>query len=480
MKKIISIILVIMMVLSMLVACDGNDNVIGDTSDTSLATGEPTTEAATEAATEETTQEVTTEAETEAPVVLNEYDLSKFKIVYTGSHLADLAEEFKTQIKVKTGLELEVVASADAKDEGGYELLVGNTDRDISKTCFGDFTTFKYSTSKGVYCENGKVQMLGIDRITIRDSIKHFLANSFVEGKAIVNIPDVGAVSEKINLSNYDLVAKSSPSYVRFITNNILMHSLTDKWGVPATQNRMSELMGAYALYDADIIAFQEVDTLWYTVHKLVNNMKSLGYSYASISKIATYSSAIFYKTERFELLETNSVTYDSSMLPGGPLEARRYTYAVLEEKATGKKIVASSTHFVASLTGVTTEVCDLYRQESARQQLAFAEEMTTKYPGAVVMLAGDYNSGLDTEAHRIMSEGLLSARDHAEKTANMAFYTTCGIGQRPKKAKDPKVIDHVFYSKEGVTAKFYEVLVSRYSYAYADHVPVLVDFELK
>lgn len=469
MKRIICLLLGLIMMISVFVSCDNTD-----------PANEVSSEVSTDAPETEETTEAKTEVETEAPVPTVEYDLSKFKIVYGESYLADIAEEFKTQIKVATGLELEVVSGDEVKDDGGYEFVIGHSDRDISKLCF-DFTSFKYSTSKGAYYKDGKVQMLGIDRITIRDSIKYFVATAITEGKETVFLPEVeGAVATKIDLDAADIPAKTDSSYVRVVTNNILMHRYTDQWGVPATQNRMSELMGAYALYDADIIMFQEVDEPWYRTHKLVNNMKSLGYSYAAKSAAATYSSSIFYKTSRFDMLEMDSVTYDSSMLPCGRLEGRIYTYAVLQEKETGKQIVASSTHFVAGISGVDAQYTELYRQESAKQLVAFSKSITEKYPNAVVIMGGDYNSNLDSESHRIMSEGLLSARDTAEKTVNMNFQTSLtGVGKRPQRGNPPSVIDHIFYSKSGLTAKHYEVVVSRYSYAYSDHVPVIVDFEL-
>ena len=466
MKKIICLTLALIMLLSVFVSCTPDDQVDSQDTDTDEVTSSEVEE--------------TTEAVTEAPVPTIEYDLSKFKIVYGESYLADIAEEFKTQIKVATGLELEVVSGDEVKDDGGYEFVIGRSDREISTPCF-NFVDFKYSTYKGVYYKDGKAQILGVDRITMRDSIKYFVATSITEGKKTVLLPEAeGAVATKIDLDAADIPAKADASYLRVVTNNILMHRYTDQWGVPATQNRMSELMGAYALYDADIIMFQEVDEPWYRTHKLVNNMKSLGYSYAAKSAAATYSSSIFYKTSRFDMLEMDSVTYDSSMLPCGRLEGRIYTYAVLQEKETGKQIVASSTHFVAGISGVDAQYTELYRQESAKQLVAFSKSITEKYPNAVVIMGGDYNSNLDSESHRIMSEGLLSARDTAEKTVNMNFQTSLpGVEKRPQRGNPPSVIDHIFYSKSGLTAKHYEVVVSRYSYAYSDHVPVIVDFEL-
>ena len=440
-------------------------------SDTDTASIVESTDAATEAQTE-----TTTEAETEAPIDLSEYDLSKFKIVYKGSYLADLAENLKTQIKEKTNVELEVVSSADAKDVSDYELVIGKTDRDISTTCF-NYKKFDYVNCVGVYCEGGKVQFLGIDRATVRDSIK-YLTNTLVEGKATVALPEEGAFCKEISFDDNGLPEAAYPSQIRVVTNNIRMCSITETSSTPATQNRVTELMSAYLLMNPDIIMFQEVDKGWYTDYALVKNMRDIGYSYVT-TKQDTNPVALFYKTERFSVLEADFVKYDSSMIEGGPYSGRYYTYAVLKEKETGKQIVATSTHFVAGISGVSTEICELYRQESAKQLVAFSESIKKKYPDAVVIMGGDYNSNLESESHRIMNESLLSSRDTAEKTANMNYQTTNGLGKKPSRGNPPKVIDHIFYSKTGLAAKHYEVVVSRYSYVYSDHVPVLVDFEL-
>ena len=211
----------------------------------------------------------------------------------------------------------------------------------------------------------------------------------------------------------------------------------------------------------------------------LVKKMREIGYTYVT-TKQDTNPVALFYKTDRFEMLESDFVKYDSSMIEGGPYSGRYYTYAVLEEKGTGKQLVVTSTHFVAGITGVSTEICELYRQESARQLSEFSKTIKKKYPKAVVIMGGDYNSDLQSESHRIMTETLLSARDTAEKTVNMNFQTTNSYSKKPGKGNPPKVIDHIFYTNEGLVPKHYEVVVSRYSYVYSDHVPVLVDFEWK
>ena len=517
MKKLICLLLALIMVLAVFASCgkvDGGDTdtdsdtekrtekrtekVTEEAEETAeeVTTEEATTEEATteeetteEATTEEvtteeitteevTTEEVTTEeATTEEPLVMKEYNLSDFKIVYSGTYLVDIAEKFAEDIKKISGVELDV-----SEDDGtvyDYEFIIGRADRDISAVCF-DHKSFAHAASEGIYCAGGKVQLLGLDRNTIKSSIEYFFDNVLAEAKTTVEMPELGGLCEKINVDLLSIPKKADASQFRMITNNILMHRYTDEWGVSEKTSRIAELVGAYALYDADVIAFQEVDQLWNTEHGLIEEMAALGYTLVPTGNEHSFN-PLYYKTSRFNLIESGYVAYTSNNVEGGPYEERWYTFAVLEEKDTGKQLVVTSTHFVAGLAGVEGKYTELYRQESARQLVAFEASMRAKYPDAVVLMAGDYNSGLSSAAHGIMTESLNSARDTAERQVNMKYNTSTNLAQKPGRGNPPSVIDHIFYSKtDKIVAKYYEVVVSKYSYLYADHVPVLFDFEIK
>ena len=91
--------------------------------------------------------------------------------------------------------------------------------------------------------------------------------------------------------------------------------------------------------------------------------------------------------------------------------------------------------------------------------------------------MTGDFNAFTTSEVYKIMTGQMSSARDNCEKNVNMDFNTPCRLGEIPEKTN--RFIDHVFYSNFGITAKHFETVVSPYTYAYSDHVPVLLDFEL-
>ena len=70
------------------------------------------------------------------------------------------------------------------------------------------------------------------------------------------------------------------------------------------------------------------------------------------------------------------------------------------------------------------------------------------------------------------------SARDNCPVTINME-YETCNPYGEPPAIGQGEAIDHVFYSKSGITAKHFESVIHPYTYAYSDHVPVFFDFYL-
>ena len=419
-------------------------------------------------------------ADTGAAPAMQNYDLSSFKIVCTDSHLTDLATTLKNKISTASGIELEIVTTV-TEDTGANEFIIGATNREISATCL-DFSTFEYKACAGVFCDNGKVQLLGGDRSTIRSSINYFVQNLLEESTSI-SLAVEGALCEEIDLDKVGIPEKEDDSYIRVISNNILMQSYTDDpdWNRPETEDRMALLVGAYVLLDADIIGFQECDALWETREGMIEKLGALGYSKVELAS-GRNNGPIYYKTDRFEVLASGATNYDTTdktLFPDGPYEARSYTWACLEEKATGKQIIIANTHLVwgwGNYDGASAQAF-AYRNESARQLVAFTEAMKTEYPEAVSVVMGDLNSRLDSDVCKILGEGLKSARDTAEKKNNMRYDSDMNIATKPPQSKNPKVIDHIYYSKTGAVAKYYEVNISPYTYSYSDHVPVIVDF---
>ena len=512
MKRIICLLLALLMVISVFASCgkaeepvdtdaeqstEGSDVTEPDVTTEEATTEEVTTEEATteeatteEATTEEaTTEEVTTEEATteevttepddnEEPVVMKDYNLSDFKIVYGGNHNLELAESLRDDIKAKTGVELQIVSGTTA--QSNCEFIIGSTSRDVSKYCF-DYKNNEYMNSYGVLCDNGKVQLLGADKRTLNDSID-YLVDEILTAETTVSLAEEGALCEKIKLSSEKINEKADASQIRVVTNNILQEYIAQNtYKLPETQNRISQLIAYYSLIDADIIGFQEVDSGWYSKYNLKGEMEALGYTL--VGNYTNIGCPIYYKTDRFNLLEKGYATYDTTMFADGPYEARTYSWAVLEDKATGNKIAVSNTHFVwgwGSVNG-SSETAYNYRNESARQLVAWSESMKTKYPDASSIVMGDLNSYLDSDVCKILGESMKFARETAEKTVNAKYDSDMPKpGVKPSRSNAPKVIDHIYYTNTNLTAKSYEISISPYAYVFSDHVPVITDFAFK
>ncbi len=451
MKKILCLFLALITVLLTVVSCGETDINNGEASNDGVVTDVPTTE-----------------AETEAPLVFKDYDIKQYTIVYEGFQNVSSATTLQQRFKKELGIDLKVVQATES-NESEFEFVIGETQRNVSKSCF-DFGKGKYCTVMGIYSEGGKVQILGIDKNTVKLSIDYFFKNIANKSTCTMNIPEKGALTAKLSEKMVQIPAKENSSYIRFVSNNILKQSLNNSW------DRLYGLFGAYVYMDADIFALQEVDAAWHTEYGLTKRMENMGYSLVTNNE--QVGCPIYYKTDRFTLIEGGIQKYDLTKSP--EKESRSYSWACLEEKATGKKLIVMGTHFIANGKS-TAEVKanrDIHRQVCAAELVAKSSELMKKYGANAVVMAGDYNTTPTTEAYKIMQTGMMSARDHAPVKVNMDFATDCGVGQSPARGAD-KAIDHVFYSKTGVTPKLYQTIISKYAYAYSDHVPVFLDFEL-
>ena len=464
MKRFLCLLLVLIMVVSAVVSCGG-----GNVSEDTLVTDEVLEDV--------TTEEEETEAETEAPVVLKEFDLSQFKIVYSDDAYLAFAETLRDNVKTKSGVELEIAKDGTAGKDGESVLMVGECKRAFSKTAL-DYSNTTYFDKVGVACDNGRVQILGRERMTINASIDYFIENSVNNNSTVLMIPEDGAFCATNPEKGSTIPKKTTKDAIRVVSNNILLQDLL------RSTDRATELFAAYMLMDPDIVGLQEVDMLWHNFYKLDSTMKKMGYE-AYPANSPNTRNPIFYKASVFEVVDGAQVAYDGSKFTDGSYPGSSYNWVCLKHKESGKQIIAVSTHFIASMSGSgltdaqKKEKADTYREESARQLLAAIDAAKKTYPEAAVVVVGDFNNNCSSPAYKLLSSTLNSARDKAPKTANMDYQTYLGqpLGKAPKKGSD-KVIDHVFYS--GVEAKYFETVISPYTYAYSDHVPVLFDFILK
>ena len=174
----------------------------------------------------------------------------------------------------------------------------------------------------GLGGNNGQVQFLGVDGQTIAKSIEVFFSSCInVENKTI-SVPSQGVYAFAITPDSVNIPVKDDASYTRIVTNNILQQYISPSW------NRLADLIGGFLLMDADIYLLQECDgSYWHRTYKLNEELEKMGY--AVVTDNLDTVNPIFYKANKYELIEGGYKTYN---VEGAEKKQERwYSYAVFE-----------------------------------------------------------------------------------------------------------------------------------------------------
>jgi len=181
-------------------------------------------------------------------------------------------------------------------------------------------------------------------------------------------------------------------------------------------------------------------------------------------------STTIFYDRQRFERLEATtqwcSATPD---VPGKDADAaypRTVTRLILRERTSGQLIDVRNTHL--DNVGVVA------RENCARQIAAIPA-----WPGAVVVVTGDFNSGIDSAPYRILSgDSGLNLKD-ARIGATVDFGPPGTFNGFDITKTDGEAIDHIFISRALNVPRFDVLTDSVGGLVISDHFPIVADIEL-
>jgi len=213
-----------------------------------------------------------------------------------------------------------------------------------------------------------------------------------------------------------------------------------------------------------DVIGFQEVLHNQYL--DLIENFPE--YAYVGVGRDdganAGEYAAIFYKKERFSLIETGnfwlSETPDRPSFGWDAVCIRICTYAKLFDNITNKKFIHYNTHLDHVGKTAMLEGAKLIRNAA----------LNSKMPACVT---GDFNVQEQSAPYNIMTEPGLK---DAKYTAKISMSHGTFHGYRPSETvSDNSPIDYVFYTENDFEAESYKVLVNGYEGNYtSDHYPVV------
>lgn len=261
----------------------------------------------------------------------------------------------------------------------------------------------------------------------------------------------------------------SSISTITVMSYNIRYDNPDD--GINAWPNRkdhVAEMMTE--IYNADIIGVQEA--LKHQLDDLEARMP--GYSWVGVGrddgKDQGEFSPIFYKTDRFDLIATN--TFWLSETPHRPGSkswdaaiTRIATWARFIDQESGQEFYIINSHF--------DHRGEVARVESARLITGFIEELDEGIP---VLLTGDFNVTEESDAYAVLTDSpklndarYLSEEGHEGPTASFSDWETL--------QSEESRIDYIFVNNHVIVLS-HQIADDRYGGRFpSDHLPVIAGF---
>lgn len=256
---------------------------------------------------------------------------------------------------------------------------------------------------------------------------------------------------------------------MNIITYNIRYNTPSDKEN--AWPNRRTEVMNLLKLHKADIFSVQEA--LYDQIMDLKDGMA--GFDYVGVGRddgnINGEFSAIYYNSNRYALIENGTFWLsETPKIPSKSWDAalnRICTWARLKEKETRKTFYIFNTHF--DHIGVKA------RKESALLILKKIGEIAGRKDP--VILTGDFNLKPEEKPLVLIRQKLKDARQISETVPTGPIGT---FNDFDFASKLENRIDYIFLNKM-VEVKKYTVITDSKNNRYpSDHLPVLVEIQLK
>lgn len=253
------------------------------------------------------------------------------------------------------------------------------------------------------------------------------------------------------------------------MTYNIRLDLASDNEN--AWSNRKEYLCSQIKFYNPDIFGIQEgLPNQVNFISNFFSDYKSAGVGRDGIDK--GESSTIFYKKERFKLLQENtfwlSETPDKISKGWDAALNRICTYVLLKDKKTKQIFWVFNTHL--------DHVGELARTNSIRLILSKINSLNSKnYP---VFLTGDFNSEPTDERIINLKTKMEDSYDISEENPFGPLGTFNGFKQNEAVTKK---IDYIFLSKNSpFKVKKYAVLSDSKNLKYpSDHLPVYIETHL-
>ncbi len=308
---------------------------------------------------------------------INGVDLAKYKIVYSGSSMLDIANEIRDTIATNTGYYLEVVLDIRSPAQP-YEIVVGETNRPgydsiptpaplhFSATVIDGKLMFKCGGSHSMSRAGSKIVSLA------------------AAGSNNIEMVDGYTATGDLYDDTYDS-SKPADSNVRVMSCNILAEY--ESWSagskVPVTPVGMRKeiFFATLDYYQPTLIGLQELSPEWYRVipeYSDFDKWDLLKFQNPNKTNTEYVFSTIMYRKDLYTLLDSGMEFYSVH----NNARCRCYTWALLQDKVSGQKFCFVSTHWDGGDGSKNTPI-------QVDEISAFVNEMQKQYP---VFTTGDFN----------------------------------------------------------------------------------------
>lgn len=262
-------------------------------------------------------------------------------------------------------------------------------------------------------------------------------------------------------------------SAIRVMTYNIRFDTTGD--GINEWNLRKDRVAGLIRYHAADLFGVQEA--LPNQVADLKAALPTFNWYGAGRDdgKNKGELSAIFYRSNRFELLDKDTFWLsETPEIPGSKgwdaENPRVCSWVKLRDRYTSQKLYHFNTHF--------DHVGETARRESARLIMARIQSITNFT--VPVILTGDFNAGPDSDAYRITTTNssmddakvLSETPSYGPNSTWSTFFVGQGFGDR---------IDYIFITSQNFKVLHHATLTdSNNQYYPSDHLPVLAELAIK
>lgn len=357
---------------------------------------------------------------------INGTPISEYSIVYPSAKkksedkIASLLREFISEV---SGYTLKI--KTDAEESVGKEIRIGTTSRDSAPTLAAGEYFVGNSGESVLLCAENSTGLL--------NAFNTFV--SMIEKTPSLTVKDT-------------VLAPDAGDELVVLDYNVWMHTA-------GQEGRVKALLNDIEKRNPDLMGLQECTHEWMA---FITEKFSAEYGIIGEGRDGTHTSEdqfnpVLYRKDKFTLIdsgtrwlsETPEVKY--TKVPDSTYE-RIFTFAVLEEKATGKQFVFISTHFDH----------EGGQADQASAMIAYISQ----FRDMPMLMCGDYNgSGIE----KIMVEhGYLSSETPAAEKVNQGGTMSSGIK-----------IDFIFTNGKDITVTYYEVDNDNPN---SDHYPIIVKFK--